>query len=35
MRKGYVYRNLDGSLEDRNEDVAADAFDVHEFSVKR
>ncbi len=32
---GYVYRNPDGTLEDRNEYVAADVFDVHEFSVKQ
>ncbi len=32
---GYVYRNPDGTLEDGNEDVAADVFDVHEFSVKQ
>jgi len=25
----------DGTLEDGNEDVAADVFDVHEFSVKQ
>ncbi len=32
---GYVHRNPDETLEDRNEDVAADVFDVHEFSVKQ
>ena len=32
---GYVYRNPDGTLEDGNEYVAADVFDVHEFSVKQ
>ncbi len=34
-RCGYVYRNPDRTLEDGNEDVAADVFDVHEFSVKQ
>ncbi len=32
---GPVYRNPDGTPEDRNEYVAADVFDVHDFSVKQ
>lgn len=32
---GYVYRNPDGTLEDRNEYVAADVFDVYQFSLKQ
>ena len=35
MPKGYVFKNLYGTLEDRNEYVAADVFDVHEYSVKQ
>jgi TolB-like protein/class 3 adenylate cyclase/Flp pilus assembly protein TadD len=31
---GHVYRNPDGNVEDTNEFVAVDAFDVHHFSPK-
>ncbi len=32
---GYVYRNPDGTPEDRNEYIAADVFDVYYFSLKQ
>ena len=32
---GPVYKNPDGTPDDRNEYVAADVFDVHQFSLKQ
>jgi hypothetical protein len=31
---GHLYRNPEGTPEDRNEYVLVDVFDVHHFSLK-